>query len=51
MANSVNYRHFETLLNAYEKAYPQKYSMTLFCIVFLVSLCCSFKKINMFSFQ
>ena len=25
--------------------------MTLFCIVFLVSLCCSFKKINMFSFQ
>ena len=26
-------------------------SMILFCIVFLVSLCCSFKKINMFSFQ
>ena len=26
-------------------------SMTLFCIAFLVSLCCSFKKINMFSFQ
>ena len=26
-------------------------SMTLFCIVILVSLCCSFKKIYMFSFQ
>ena len=24
MANSVNYKHFKTLLNAYEKAYPEK---------------------------
>ena len=24
MANSVNYQHFKTLLNAYEKAYPEK---------------------------
>ena len=24
MANSVNYQHLKTLLNAYEKAYPQK---------------------------
>ena len=24
MANSVNYQHFKTLLNAYEKAYPKK---------------------------
>ena len=24
MANSVSYQHFETLLNAYEKAYPEK---------------------------
>ena len=24
MANFVNYQHLETLLNAYEKAYPEK---------------------------
>ena len=24
MANSVNYQHFKTLLNVYEKAYPEK---------------------------
>ena len=24
MTNSVNYQHFKTLLNAYEKAYPEK---------------------------
>ena len=24
MANSVNYQHFKTLLNAYKKAYPEK---------------------------
>ena len=24
MANSVNYQHLKTLLNAYEKAYPEK---------------------------
>ena len=24
MANSVNYQHFKTLLNAYDKAYPEK---------------------------
>ena len=24
MANSVNYQHIKTLLNAYEKAYPEK---------------------------
>ena len=24
MANSVNYQHFKSLLNAYEKAYPEK---------------------------
>ena len=24
MANSFNYQHFKTLLNAYEKAYPEK---------------------------
>ena len=24
MANFVNYQHVETLLNAYEKAYPEK---------------------------
>ena len=24
MANSVNYQHFKTLLNAYEKAYLEK---------------------------
>ena len=23
MANSANYQHFKTLLNAYEKAYPE----------------------------
>ena len=24
MANSVNYHHFKTLLNAYKKEYPEK---------------------------
>ena len=24
MSNSVNYQHFKTLLNVYEKAYPEK---------------------------
>ena len=41
--------NFETIWSEEQTLYFN--SMALFCIVFLVSLCCSFKKINMFSFQ
>ena len=33
MANSVNYQHFKTLLNAYEKAYLEKNKNACQCAV------------------
>ena len=59
MANSVNYQLLKLywMRNKHQfgvrsKLYIYNFiCMTVFGIVFLVSLCCSFKKINMFSFQ